>query len=179
MPTKPAVEYPWCDPGCPSWPHVTHTLTAQLKKQFLCENCGRPARAIFDSTDRWESERNAWYAKHPAEETGPDPVAEPEHDVLGDGAADVREVARVGSDEAEPDRTAEAGVGDVGAQGDGESVQASRTAVAEPVTFPPPQPLDFADQIRSMATDLHLTYPHRTLFECREMAQALFDWAQS
>lgn len=103
VPTVPATDYPWCDPSCESWPHVTHRLDAGLREQYLCPTCGKPARAIFDSTDRWESERNAWHAKHSGTDQGSDRCGADDGPVGGSGGSDPEPDPGIGAADAGPD----------------------------------------------------------------------------
>lgn len=55
---------PYCDDGCQGFSNARFHETGDLRDQWLAA-CGRPAKRIFDATDRWELERDLWQLAHP------------------------------------------------------------------------------------------------------------------
>lgn len=56
-------ETPFCSCGCPNgFGNAKYRETGELRDQWLCADCGKPARQLFLSTDRWKTERWQWYA---------------------------------------------------------------------------------------------------------------------
>lgn len=58
---------PFCDcvGSRRGYTNAKYDETGDVRDQWLHAECGRPARKIFDSTDRWELERDLWYMVHP------------------------------------------------------------------------------------------------------------------
>lgn len=50
---------PFCDDGCQGYSNALYRVTGDLRDQWLAR-CGRPAKAIFMSTNRWDLERDLW-----------------------------------------------------------------------------------------------------------------------
>lgn len=52
---------PFCSCGCPNgFSNARYRETGQLRDQWLCADCHRPAQQLFMSTDRWAPERREW-----------------------------------------------------------------------------------------------------------------------
>jgi hypothetical protein len=155
---------------------VTHKLDATEREQYLCPTCKRPARAMYDGTERWREDRERWYAEHPETRPGRDP--EPAHDVLRDDPGAAGEVVRDGANDPGAG-TPDASERDERMSGDGEPVPTAGPVVTackpEPVIFPAPRDAVTADMIEATAENLLADYPYRTLLDCRELAARLVD----
>lgn len=55
------MDEPFCVCGCPNgFSNELFRETGDLRDQWLCAGCHKPAQQLFMSTDRWAPERAAW-----------------------------------------------------------------------------------------------------------------------